>query len=48
MTSSTHTYDQSKKLTKNAYKKKGYIFQGWSKVKDGAVSPLEWEHMMQH
>lgn len=37
MTSSTHTYDQSKKLTKNAYKKKGYIFQGWSKVKDGAV-----------
>lgn len=37
MTSSTHTYDQSKKLTKNAYQKKGYIFQGWSKVRNGEV-----------
>ncbi|MFR5030345.1 MAG: InlB B-repeat-containing protein [Blautia hansenii] len=34
--SSTHTYDEAKKLTPNGFHKDGYIFDGWNTKPDGS------------
>lgn len=36
--SSTHTYDEPKKLTENGFSRDGYSFQGWSTTKSGNVT----------
>ncbi len=38
MTNSTHTYDEPKNLTTNAYSRVGYLFTGWSTAPSGAVA----------
>lgn len=35
--SSTHTYDEAKPLTKNGFTKTGYVFQGWATSASGPV-----------
>ena len=41
MSNSTHTYDQSKTLTKNAFTKSGYIFIGWATSSTGNVAYVD-------
>jgi uncharacterized repeat protein (TIGR02543 family) len=36
MSDSSHIYDVSKNLTKNAYEKTGYTFMGWNTVQNGS------------